>query len=90
MGPVEVVLILKVEVMGGVVVLTTEVGLNVAVAPTGAGDVKVRLRGDVQEVPFPLKVRVAVYAAVLPGATETLFGLKLRTFGIASVNVFCA
>ena len=48
-------------------VLVTEVGLNDAVAP--AGSAVVTLRGEVHELPLPLKFTVTVYVAELPGAT---------------------
>jgi len=48
-------------------VLVTELGLNDAVAPEGSA--VVMLRGEVHELPLPLKFTVMVYAAELPGAT---------------------
>ena len=48
-------------------VLVTELGLNDAVAPTGSA--VVTLRGEVHELPFPLKFTVTVNAVELPGAT---------------------
>ena len=71
-------------------VLVSELGLNVGVAPTGAGALNVRLSGELQELLFPLKLTVTVYVAVLPGNTVELLGFNVTVLGFESVNVFCA
>ena len=66
-GVAFVVLIVSVDVGLPGPTLVTELGLNEAVAP--AGSAVVTLRGEVHEVPLPLKLTVTVYAVELPGAT---------------------
>jgi hypothetical protein len=70
-------------------VLVTELGLNEAVAPVGSA--VVTLRGEVHELPLPLKLTVTVYAVELPGATVLGdWGPTVTVLGFESVKVFCA
>jgi hypothetical protein len=69
--------------------LVRELGLN-AESPRPGRVVNVRLSGEVQELPFPLKFTVTVYVAVLPGNTVKLLGFNVTVLGFESVNVFCA
>ena len=70
-------------------VLVTEDGLNDALAP--AGSALDTLKGEVQELPLPLKLTVIAYVELLPGAIGVGVCVPTVTvFGFASVNVFCA
>ena len=69
----------------------TDAGLNDGVAPEGKPPVT--LKGDVHELPLPLKLTVTVYVAVPPGAIVLLAGerpVTVTVLGFESVNVFCA
>ena len=87
-GVAAVVVIVKVDVTSPPV-LVRELGLNEALTP--AGRAEETLRGEVQELPFPLKFTVTLYVAVFPGdiglgacaPTVTVLGFESENFACA-------